>query len=319
MNIFGRTITTLFLAAGVLASCNSLQSTPTMSQADKMETAVSTASTAFVALTETQRAIPSSVEVYADKDWQDTGVTVRVNDNVEVKYVSGTWSIHPPWGYVEAEGHSLSPYYTYPIPEAQPGELIGKIGQSLFRIGRQVELASQSEGNLHLRINDDVTEDNDGVLLVQITVSDAEIITALAETQPALPTPSRSPSRAPSTTPLPPPPTKTASPVPSSTDEAALSPTPAPKTLTPGPLTCQLNINQNIHVLEGTNLWSQPDVVDGSLIGTLAAGTSAYVISGPVWGRIQETGASGWWWEINDESDGAGTLWIWEGRIEECH
>ena len=91
------------------------------------------------------------------------------------------------------------------------------------------------------------------------------------------------------------------------------------RSLTPGPLTCQLNINQNIHVLDGTNLWSQPDVVNGSLIGTLPAGTSVYVISAPAWGRIQETGVSGWWWEISNESNGASTGWIWEGRIEECN
>ena len=103
------------------------------------------------------------------------------------------------------------------------------------------------------------------------------------------------------------------------TEAPSTSSTPAPETLTPGPLTCQLNINQNVHVLDGTNLWSQPDVVNGSLIGTLPAGTSVYVISAPAWGRIQETGLSGWWWEISNESNGASAGWIWEGRIEECN
>jgi hypothetical protein len=78
-------------------------------------------------------------------------------------------------------------------------------------------------------------------------------------------------------------------------------------------------MNQNIHVLKGTNVWSQPDVVNGSLIDTLPAETSAYVISGPAWGRIQETGVSGWWWEFSSESNGASTGWVWEGRIEECN
>ena len=105
----------------------------------------------------------------------------------------------------------------------------------------------------------------------------------------------------------------------SSTEEATLSSTPAPATLTPGALTCQLNMNQNIHVLDGTNVWSQPDVVNGSLLGTLPAETSVYLISAPAWGRILETGVSGWWWEISNESNGASTGWIWEGRIEECN
>lgn len=103
------------------------------------------------------------------------------------------------------------------------------------------------------------------------------------------------------------------------TETPSTSSTPAPITLTPGPLTCQLNMNQNVHVLDGTNLWSQPDVVNGSLIGTLPVGTSVYVISPPAWGRIQETGVSGWWWDISSESNGASTGWIWEGRIEECN
>ena len=33
------------------------------------------------------------VEVFADQDWQDTGVTVQVNDIVEVKYIAVAWSI----------------------------------------------------------------------------------------------------------------------------------------------------------------------------------------------------------------------------------
>ena len=58
MNIFGRTLLIpLSLAAAMLASC---QATPTLSQADKMETAISTASTAFAAITETQPALPTA-------------------------------------------------------------------------------------------------------------------------------------------------------------------------------------------------------------------------------------------------------------------
>jgi hypothetical protein len=47
MNIFGKTFILLFLAAIILVSCSSFQSTPTMSQADMMETAIATVSTAF--------------------------------------------------------------------------------------------------------------------------------------------------------------------------------------------------------------------------------------------------------------------------------
>ena len=56
MNIFGKTLILLFLAA-MLASCNSSQSTPTMSDAEIMQTAMATVSTAFA---ETPSPIPTN-------------------------------------------------------------------------------------------------------------------------------------------------------------------------------------------------------------------------------------------------------------------
>jgi hypothetical protein len=57
MNIFGKTRVLLFLAAVMLASCNSFQSAPTVRDAEIMETAISTVSTT---LAETERAIPTN-------------------------------------------------------------------------------------------------------------------------------------------------------------------------------------------------------------------------------------------------------------------
>ena len=58
MNIFSRTLLIpIFLASIMLASCNSSQSTPTTSDAEIMETAISTVSTG---LAERQRAIPTN-------------------------------------------------------------------------------------------------------------------------------------------------------------------------------------------------------------------------------------------------------------------
>jgi hypothetical protein len=110
------------------------------------------------------------VEVDAEKDWQDTGVTLQAYDKFEVKLISGTWSINPPWGYVGPAGHSFAPHPLNPIPDAQPGELIGKIGKSLLRMGRQGLFLTLDEGRLYLRMNDDNLADNDGVLVIQITV-----------------------------------------------------------------------------------------------------------------------------------------------------
>jgi hypothetical protein len=56
MNIFGKTHILLCLAAAMLASCSSSLGTPTLSQADKLETAIATVSTVFA---ETQPALPT--------------------------------------------------------------------------------------------------------------------------------------------------------------------------------------------------------------------------------------------------------------------
>ena len=55
MNLFGKTITLLFLAA-MLASCAGSHSAPTLSDAEIMQTAISTVSTVFA---ETQPALPT--------------------------------------------------------------------------------------------------------------------------------------------------------------------------------------------------------------------------------------------------------------------
>jgi hypothetical protein len=60
MNIFGKTVIRLFLTAGMLASCNSFQSTPTISDAEIMETAISTVSTTLAG---TQRAIATNTPI----------------------------------------------------------------------------------------------------------------------------------------------------------------------------------------------------------------------------------------------------------------
>jgi hypothetical protein len=60
MNIFGKALLPIFLAAGMLASCNSSQSIPTMSDAEIMETAISTVG---IGLAETQSAMPTVTQV----------------------------------------------------------------------------------------------------------------------------------------------------------------------------------------------------------------------------------------------------------------
>ena len=68
MNIFGKTLIPLFLATGMLVSCSSFLATPTLSQADKMETAISTASPAYTLLITFSGTIQYATALYTDQN-----------------------------------------------------------------------------------------------------------------------------------------------------------------------------------------------------------------------------------------------------------
>jgi hypothetical protein len=69
MKIFGKTLVPLLLAAGELDSCNGSLAAPTLSQANKMETAIATASTAL-AETHTPSPSPSRAPSKSGGFWQ---------------------------------------------------------------------------------------------------------------------------------------------------------------------------------------------------------------------------------------------------------
>lgn len=81
---------------------------------------------------------------------------------------------------------------------------------------------------------------------------------------------------------------------------------------------CHLLIGNGVSVTENTRVWSKPNVIDGQRLSAIPEGSTVTVTSGPAWGRIRtDTDASGWWWEVNvDTEDISG--WIWEERIVSC-
>jgi hypothetical protein len=108
------------------------------------------------------------------------------------------------------------------------------------------------------------------------------------------------------------------------TSTPTITPTPGPGTAppvttTPAGPACGLTAGQLVQVSAGANLWSEPDVVTGTVVGQVADGAALYVVSGPVWGRVQAGGAGGWWWELTSSDGGSGEGWIWEGRIAGCN
>jgi hypothetical protein len=112
-----------------------------------------------------------TVSVYADRQWTDTGITVRAGDTIRFD-PSGTIE----WGpdrHDGPEGESNSPYNgNRPLPNRAGGALIGRIGTGtgdMFYIGGdRGTFRARTSGRLYLGVNDDYLRDNSGAFRVVI-------------------------------------------------------------------------------------------------------------------------------------------------------
>lgn len=119
---------------------------------------------------------PLTVNVAANQAWQSTELVVTGNQKTDVSYVSGMWSFNPQLPPCDAAGNPgfiAKPFYT--MPGRPEGALIGKLGDTVFLIGRQLTLPSGVAGALQLCINDDLDarygaglKDNSGSLIIHI-------------------------------------------------------------------------------------------------------------------------------------------------------
>jgi hypothetical protein len=120
------------------------------------------------------QAVLSEKHIYAYRDWQSTGYTVRPGDWFTVR-ATGQWMYSPFAGFHGPEGHRifLSPSF-YPLPGVRGGALIGRIGENgpPFHVGqgRSYPARPEEKGLLYLRIDDDRLGDNRGYLVVGIDV-----------------------------------------------------------------------------------------------------------------------------------------------------
>lgn len=86
-----------------------------------------------------------------------------------------------------------------------------------------------------------------------------------------------------------------------------------------GEVSCALSPDQGVHALEGTRLWSKPDVTTSNF-EPVDTGIVLYVVEGPVWGPISYfSDAEGWFWRLSLNQGGLGDGWVWESRLQECH
>ncbi len=131
------------------------------------------------------RSWSATVQVRADRGWQDTGATVQVGDTVEIQYISGSWTqsvgkepYHTgavdPTKYVCANVMNASACVE-PIPDFPQGGLIGRLGSRLLKVGNYLRFVAEAAGPLYLRMNDADSGlyDNAGTLTVRITVQPA--------------------------------------------------------------------------------------------------------------------------------------------------
>ncbi|MBN1977472.1 MAG: hypothetical protein JW918_08725 [Anaerolineae bacterium] len=115
------------------------------------------------------------IRIYAYRDWQGTGVSVYEGDLVSIR-AQGTW-LYTPDEYHGPEGHRrYSAPQFYPVPGIPGGALIGRIGtdgQPSY-VGRGTRWRATENGQIYLRIDDDILSDNEGFVEIQITVVPAD-------------------------------------------------------------------------------------------------------------------------------------------------
>lgn len=112
---------------------------------------------------------PTTVAIDAKQGWQ-TILHVNKGQIIHLK-ADGTWRTYDPVDFVcNAEGiHNGKE--TYPFTTvALPGALIGKIGDSIFLIGKAARIEVPEDGDLQVRINkkDGYLHDDSGQLMLTI-------------------------------------------------------------------------------------------------------------------------------------------------------
>lgn len=102
----------------------------------------------------------TTVAIYANKGWQETGVNLVTGQRVIIEAVSGQWFEDPPGVWHDAGGNPGAwrcglPSCHEPLPDFPKYALIGRIGETdkILQIGLQLEFVAENSGQLYLRPN----------------------------------------------------------------------------------------------------------------------------------------------------------------------
>ncbi len=122
----------------------------------------------------------SIVAVDAQVEWYDTGLAVLPGDQIQISYVSGTWSI---WQGVDpatdGNGQAGRLEVCALVPSANISSLVGRVGNGTPRfVGNSATFSATNSGILQLSINDcnGQFDNNGGSLTVHVTVTPASTV-----------------------------------------------------------------------------------------------------------------------------------------------
>lgn len=112
-----------------------------------------------------------TVVVDARAEWVDTGIDLRQGDRMRVG-AEAAWSNVAEGSLLGPDGYQ-SPYPGTVLADVPLGALIGRVGDTVFAIGRGFDQASPAEGRLFLAMNDvaGTYGDNRGRAVASISVA----------------------------------------------------------------------------------------------------------------------------------------------------
>jgi hypothetical protein len=120
------------------------------------------------------------VEVYANKNWQDTGLEIRRGETITIQYASGEWSPFSGY-YTDGQGctdpdvctQDLAVLQSFPdnLVSGIHATLIARINQGpILVVGNEITFEAENTGGLMLRMNDKNISDNSGSIIVSVKI-----------------------------------------------------------------------------------------------------------------------------------------------------
>jgi hypothetical protein len=102
----------------------------------------------------------TTINILADRGWQDTAVNIVQGQQVTIETVSGQWFEDPPGVWHDAGGNPNPwqcglPTCHEPLPNFPKYALIGRVGDTsrILEIGLRLEFVAENSGQLYLRAN----------------------------------------------------------------------------------------------------------------------------------------------------------------------